>query len=150
MLYYCLQLCMFLFAIFSAWEEENFTFPFREFHWPGNYFHAKSPRNKAAHLNGYLGVGAVVIAFGCAGAAGMDGWKSVWLFLIFAFTTGGIYWQTFDSAYGMSIRKGLFYLGEPGTDQLIIRLLGKRAGLWKFLILITAVIILNILYLAVK
>lgn len=150
MLYYYLQVLMFFFAVFSAKEEDNFLFPFREFHWPGNYFHAKDPRNKAAHLNGYLGVGAIVLAFGCAGAAGTTGWQGVWLFLIFAGTTGCIYWQTFDSTYGICVHKGPFYLGEPGTDQLIIRLLGKRAGLWKFIGLITIVIILNFLYLAVK
>jgi hypothetical protein len=70
--------------------------------------------------------------------------------MLYAFLLSGIeIWIVFDPVVARFRRtkKDFFYLSEGNfTDRLLMKVLGKNAGVYKFLFLIAVVIVLNILY----
>lgn len=146
--YYIIQIVTFLFAFpFSVYEENAFTFPFREFPWPSGY--DKTPYIRKAHRFGAGGVFIVLLGLSTVACMHLSPW---WLHgIIFLATTGLIYWQTFDSGYGISVNRGIFYLGDTAsTDSWWVKRFGSMGGKVKFFLFITLVVILNVLYLIIK
>jgi hypothetical protein len=135
-----------LFAIASAYEEEAFTFPFREIVFDTE---TKFRKLKTAHRAGAWGVMLILILVGYAEAMMFPGssWMKLLAGIMCSAVCGFCYWQVFDSAYSFRIGKGLFYLGNtPEFDGWLIKSLGKNAGAKKALFCVVVIIAINLTY----
>src|SRR4051812_46526587 len=113
----------FLFALASGFEEEAFTYPFREFTFdPQTKFH----KLKKAHRAGAVGVLSMLIL------AGLVEWMTstipdprlkVLSGCMCSIVCGLWYWLTFDPVFAVQIGQGPFYLGNTaGSDGWLNKL----------------------------
>jgi hypothetical protein len=141
-----IQVAIILFAIASAYEEEAFTFPFREIVFDTE---TKFRKLKTAHRAGALGVMMILVLAGYAEAMIFPGssWMKLLAGIMGSAVCGFWYWQVFDSGYAFRIGKGLFYLGNtPEFDGWLMKSLGKNAGLKKALFCVVMIIAINLMY----
>lgn len=139
------QLGILLFAGLSAWEEEAFTFPFREIYFDEQ---TKFRKLKTAHRAGAVGVLILLALIGFIECltfhnSGMKVLAGLMLFSV----CGLWYWLVFDIAYAVKIHQNPFYLGNtPEFDGWMIKTLGKNPGLKKALFCVLMIIAINLVY----
>jgi hypothetical protein len=135
------QLAMLLFAAFSAIEEAAFTFPFREV-----TFDEKTKFKKLgeAHSAGALGVIAILAMIFFTQRIISQSFIQG---LLAALSCGLIYWLVFDILYSFKIKKGLFYVGDTAwLDKTLKRIFGHKAGFFKALFCLVAIITINLIF----
>lgn len=138
-----LQAGMFLFAVLSSYEENAFTYPFREFKFD---LKTKFRLLKIAHISGWLGVGVVLLSIG------LVEWNhtgNVLAGVLVSLGCGFVYSLFFDVFFALRLpgKKGPFYLGEVADqDKFWIRILGPHAGKIKAGFCLVAIITINLVY----
>lgn len=141
-----LQGFFFLFAFVSAYEEEAFTFPFREIYFDPQ---TKFRKLKKAHRAGASGVFFMMAMAGIMAGMQFDGPANLKIIvgIMTCVVCGLWYWLTFDPVYAKNIGQDLFYLGgTAGTDGRLKKMLGKNPGLKKALFCVVVIIAINLVY----
>ena len=139
--FYIFQLGILFFALASAFEEEAFTYPFRELEFDKE---TKFAKLKKAHLAGGIGV-LFILAM-----AGFVQWEYSGSFLsglLTGINCGLIYTLFFDIAFALKIGQGPFYLGDTaGLDGFWKNTLGRNAGQKKAAICVVGIITINLVF----
>lgn len=81
--------------------------------------------------------------------ASLSAYPNHWHMMIFFLVSGIEIWIVFDPVVARvrRVKQNFFYLSTGNfTDRLLLKILGSNAGIYKFVIAIIAVIVLNILY----
>lgn len=144
MLFAVPQITMLIFAVFSGFEECNFSFPFRN----SNVVFDKKTYNDKAHKFGALGVSVVACGMALNSALNyfpntLDALAVYGLqCLLYLF----IYWLVFDITYSLCIGKEWDYLGTTAKMDVWLQKIGiKNVGRWKAFFCLDAIAGLNYL-----
>ncbi len=138
------QIAFALFAFASGFEEEAFTFPFREIFFDPE---TKFRKLKTAHRAGAVGVFFMLAMAGYAEAMLYPGEMKLLAGIMLFVVCGLWYWFVFDPVYATRIGQDLFYLGgTAGTDGWLKKVLGRKPGLKKALFCVVLIIAINLTY----
>lgn len=150
--FFACQVLTWLATQYSIREEIHFTYPFREFSWPGDLeAHEKPHHSRLAHR---AGAGFIlVITFAIAFAVG-GYYNIVWMWILFTLFYWilllCIYWLFFDIGYALGINKEWDYVGDTSTmDGWVLKTFGDKPGRNKAIACVLLIIIFNLLYLFV-
>jgi hypothetical protein len=137
-----LQLCVFAFALASTWEEQAFTFPFREVVFD---IETKFRKLKTAHRAGAVGV-LSILCFPIVNLMTVEfSWPVFWEAVLTTTDLGLLYFLVFDIGYALHIGQRWYYLGgTAGTDMMLKRWFGKYAGQIKAAISFLCIIAINL------
>lgn len=137
-----LQICVFAFAFASTWEEQAFTFPFREIFFDPQ---TKFRKLKTAHRAGAVGVLAI-LCFPIVNLLTVQfSWPVFWQAVLTTTDLGLLYFLVFDIGYALQIGQHWSYLGgTAGTDLFMKRVFGKYAGQIKAAISFLCIIAINL------
>lgn len=81
--------------------------------------------------------------------ASLIAYPNYWQMAMIAFLTGLEIWIVFDPVVARFRRtkQDFFYLSQGNfTDRLLLKLFGKNAGIFKFLLVVLLIMLLNIIY----